>query len=91
MPVSASRPARARSVPRLLFATAGLSAAFWLAVLSGKLNLQSNIDVLPVLPGPALLLLLLLVVTLVLFLVACLIEEARVQADPETENTQGDF
>jgi len=89
MPVSASRPARARSVPRLLFATAGLSAAFWLAVLSGKLNLQSNIDVLPVLPGPALLLL--LVVTLVLFLVACLIEEARVQADPETENTQGDF
>lgn len=89
MPTATSRPARARSTPRLLFASAGLSALFWLAVLSGKLHLQSDIEALPVFPGPALLLL--LVVTLVLFLVACLIEEARAQAQPQSENTKGDM
>jgi len=89
MPTDVSRSVRTRTVPRLLFAAAGLSGLFWLAVLSGKLHLQSDIEALPVFPGPALLLL--LVVTLVLFLVACLIEEARVQADPQTENTKGDL
>lgn len=89
MSAIASGAQQARSVPCLLIAAASLSALFWLAVLSGKLHLQSDIDALPVVPGPALLLL--LVVTLVLFLVACLVEEARAQAQPQIENTKGDM
>jgi preprotein translocase subunit SecY len=89
MTAHAPRCARTRVVTRLLIAAAGLSALFWAAVLSGKLNIQSHMNALPVIPGPALLLL--LVVTLVLFLAACLVEEARVRVDSHTENTKGDL